>query len=343
MLMRTKSYFGKSLTMSLASLTSLLSVLLATTLLGTAVAQTFPTKPVTLMVPYPAGGLSDVIARKVNVPLGKALGQPVLVDNLGGASGSIAAQKILTAPSDGYMLFQGSPNELIFAPLAISSVKYKSEDFRQVHRIATAPMAIIARADLPANNADELVAYAIKAAKEGKSMSYGSVGIGSFYHLLGEQMSKVIGAPMLHVPYKGGADVFKDMLGGQVDIFMTPYGAPQVELVKQGKLKFIAALSPERGPLMPQLASTVESKTLKGFTTEIGTGYFVKRDTPEPIVQAIHKAIQATLSDADFKTGTASLGQVTSPLQSLEAASKAYTDEIAQYRAIAKSINLQPQ
>jgi len=306
-------------------------------------AQAFPTKPITLMVPYPVGGLSDVIARKVNVPLGKALGQPVIVDNLGGASGSIAAQKVLNAPSDGYMLFQGSPNELIFAPLAISSAKYKPEDFRQIHRIALAPMAIIARADLPANNADELAAYAIKAAKDGKSMTYGSVGIGSFYHLLGEQMSKFIGAPMLHVPYKGGADVLKDMIGGQVDIFITPYGAPQVELAKTGKVKFITATSLTRGPLMPQLATTTESKALKGFTAEIGTGYFVKRDTPEPVVQALHKALQAVLGDADYLASSAALGQVTSPLQSLEVANKAFVDETAQYRAIAKSINLQPQ
>jgi tripartite-type tricarboxylate transporter receptor subunit TctC len=315
----------------------------AASFLGNALAQSFPTKPVTLMVPYPAGGLSDVIARTVNAPLGKALGLPVLVDNLGGASGSIAAQKVLNAPSDGYLVFQGSPNELIFAPLAISSVKYQPEDFRQIHRVGMAPMAIMARADLPANNADELVAYAIKAAKEGKSMTYASVGIGSFYHLLGEQMSKVIGVPMLHVPYKGAADVVKDMLGGQVDIFMSPYGAPQVELAKTGKIKFIAALSPGRGPLMQQLPSTTESKLLKGFTAEIGTGYFVKRDTPEAVVQTLHKAIQTTMADTEFKARIVALGQDMSPLQSLDAASKAFTDETAQYRAIAKSINLQPQ
>ena len=321
----------------------LLVASLVSSLVGTVQAQTFPAKPVTLMVPYPPGGLSDVIARKVNAPLGKALGQPVIVENLGGASGSIAAQKVLNAPSDGYMLFQGSPNELIFAPLAISSAKYKSEDFRQIHRIAMAPMAILARADLPANNADELAAYAIKAAKDGKSMTYGSVGIGSFYHLLGEQMSKVIGAPMLHVPYKGGADVFKDMMGGQVDIFITPYGAPQIELAKSGKIKFIAATSSSRGPLMPQLASTAESKALKSFTAEIGTGYFVKRDTPEPIVQALHKALQAVLGDQEYITSAGALGQVTSSLQSLDVANKAFVDETAQYRAIAKAINLQPQ
>lgn len=307
-------------------------------------AQAFPVKPVTLLVPYPAGGLSDVIARTVNAPLGKALGQPVIVENLGGASGGIAAQKVLNAPSDGYMLFQGSPNELIFAPLALTAVKYKSEDFRQVHRIAMAPMAIMARAELPANNADELVAYAIKAAKEGKPMTYASVGVGSFYHLLGEQMSKMIGVPMLHVPYKGAADVVKDLLGNQVDIFITPYGAPQVGLVKDKKAKFIASTSPGAHPLLPQLPRTSDSTgALKNFTAEIGTGYFVKRDTPEPVVQTMHKALQAVLGDAEYLNRMGAMGQLASSLQTLEAANKAFVDETAQYRAIAKSINLQAQ
>ncbi len=320
-----------------------LAALATLSLAAPALAQTYPSKPVSLLVPYPAGGLSDVIARRVNTALGKALGQTVIVENLGGASGSIAAQRLLNAPSDGYILYQGSPNELIFAPLALSAVKYKSEDFRQVHRIAMAPMVIMARADLPANTADELAAYITKVAKEGKPLSYASVGIGSFYHLLGEQMSKTLGAPMLHVPYKGAADVVKDLVGAQVDIFMTPYGAPQAELAKQGKIKFIAALSPGRGPLMPQVPSTTESRALKGFTAEIGTGYFVKRDTPEPVVQALHKALQAVLGDSEVKAGMVALGQEISPLQSLEVAQKAFVDETAEYRAIAKSINLQPQ
>ncbi|HRH06185.1 MAG TPA: tripartite tricarboxylate transporter substrate binding protein [Burkholderiaceae bacterium] len=313
-------------------------------LASAAYAQSFPNKPVTLLVPYPAGGLSDVIARTVNAPLGKALGQPVIVENLGGASGGIAAQKVLNAPSDGYMLFQGSPNELILAPLALSSVKYKSEDFRQIHRIALAPMAIIARGDIPANNADELVAYAMKVAKEGKPMTYASVGVGSLYHLLGEQMSKMIGVPMLHIPYKGFADGLKDLMGNQVDIFITPYGAPQVALAKDKKIKFIAATSAGAHPLLPQLGRTSDSKSaLKNFTSEIGTGYFVKRDTPEPIVQAMHKGLQAVLGDAEYLSRMAALGQLASPLQTLDVANKAFVDETTQYRAIAKAINLQAQ
>ena len=310
------------------------------TLAGSALAQGFPTKPVTLMIPYPPGGLSDNIARRVNVPLGQALGQPAIVDNLGGASGSIAAQKVLNAPSDGYLVFQGSPNELILAPMAIPGIKYKPEDFRQVHRIALAPMAIFARPGLAAKNADELAAYAAKAAKDGKPMTYASVGVGSFYHLLGAKMSKELGVPMTHVPYKGGPDAQRDLFTDLVDIFITPYGPAQVELVKQGKMRAVAVLTPERQRLLPDVPSTTQSKALKHFTADIGTGYFVKRDMPEPVVQTLHKALQKTLGDTQLRAALFAMGQEASPLQTLAEADKAYKEEIAAYQAIAKSIGL---
>jgi tripartite-type tricarboxylate transporter receptor subunit TctC len=306
-------------------------------------AQGFPSKPVNLMVPYPAGGVSDVIARKVNQPLAKALGQPVIIENLGGAGGSIAAQKVLNAPADGYNLFQGSPNELILGPLALSAVKYKPEDFRMVQKIAVFPIAVMARKDLPASNADELAAYAIKMAKEGKPMTYASVGVGSFYHLLGEQMAQTLGAQMLHVPYKGGAPVFQDLLGGQVDIFISVYGAPHVEMDKQGKVKFIAALSPQRQPLIPHVATVDEGKALKGFHHSIGTGYYVPSGTPEPVVAALNKALAATLGDADVRSALQAQGADVAKPMALDEAAKAHLTEVAQFKAIAKSINLQPQ
>lgn len=308
-----------------------------------AVAQTFPAKPVNLMVPYPAGGVSDVIARKINNPLAKELGQPVIIENLGGAGGSIAAQKVLSAPADGYNLFQGSPNELILAPLAMSAVKYKPEDYRMVQKIAIFPIAIIARKDLPANNADELAAYATKMAKEGKPMTYASVGVGSFYHLLGEQMAKTLGTQMLHVPYKGGAPVVQDLLGGQVDIFISVYGAPHVDMAKQGKVKFIAALSAQRQPLIPEVATVDEGKALKGFHYSIGTGYYVPSSTPEAAVRVLNKALGATLGDADVRAALQAQGADVSKPLSLEEAAKSHTDEVAMFKAIAKSINLQAQ
>ncbi|BDU58852.1 MFS transporter [Limnohabitans sp. MORI2] len=319
--------------------TALAGLLLA----GSVAAQTYPSKPVTLMVPYPAGGLSDVIARTVNNTLSKNMGQPVIVENLGGASGSIAAQKVLNSPSDGQIIFQGSPNELILAPLAISAVKFKSEDFRLVQMIATAQIAFLARKDLPVSNVDEFLEYARKEAKEGRPITYASVGPGSFYHLLGEHLSKVTNIPMTHVPYKGAAPANQDLLGGQVDIFLAPFGKSYEELNKQGKLKVLAMLNHDRLESVKDYPAISESKSLKNFTFNIWTGYFVKKDTPEPIVQVIHKAITDSLNDPAVRGGLEANSQLVAKPLSLQAVGKAYSDGTAQFRAIAKSINLQPQ
>lgn len=312
-------------------------------LAASALAQSYPSKPVTLLVPYPAGGLSDVIARTVNTSLGKNLGQPVIVDNLGGASGSIAAQKVLNSPSDGQLIFQGSPNELILAPLAISAIKFKSEDFRLVQMIATAQIGFLARSDLPVNTVDEFVEYARKAAKDGKPVTFASVGPGSFYHLLGEHLSKVTNIPMIHVPYKGGAPAEQDLMARQVDIFLAPFGKKYIELHKTGKLKVLAMLNPTRLESVKDFPAITESKALKDFTFNIWTGYFVKKETPEPIVAALHKAISETLNDPTVHVNLEANSLLVPAPLTLGAVGKAYADGTGQFRAIAKSINLQPQ
>ena len=316
-------------------------VLLA--LAGAAWAQSFPTKPVTLMVPYPAGGVSDVIARTLNSTLAKHLGQPVLVENLGGASGGIAGQKVLNSPADGHMIFQGSPNELILAPLSNAAIKYKPEDFRLVQMITINPLVMLARKDLPVSNGDELVAYAKKVAAEGKSLTYASVGPGSLYHLLGEHMSQITGIPMTHVPYKGGAPAVQDLMGGQVDIFMTPYGKGQVQLVEEGKLKAPAVLSAARQDMFKKVPTLNESAALKGFIFDTWAGYFVHKDTPEPVVQALHKALSEVASDPSVKNALEAQAMIVPRPQSLSALSKLYADNTAKYQAIAKSMRLQPQ
>jgi len=156
-------------------------------------------------------------------------------------------------------------------------------------------------------------------------------------------MSKQLGVDMTHVPYKGGADAQRDLFTDLVDIFITPYGLAHVELIKQGKLKAVAVLTPERQRLLPDVPSTTESKSLKSYTAEIGTGYFVKRDTPEPAVQTLHKALQKTLGDTQLRAGLYAMGQEVSPPQTLAEADKAYKAEIANYQGIAKSIGLNPQ
>lgn len=317
------------------------ALLAGMTLAASAMAQAG--KPLTLMVPYPAGGVSDVIARIVSPVLSKHLERNVIVENLGGAGGAIAAQRVLNLPADGNIIYQGSPNELILTPMAVAAVKHKSEDFRPVQSITLNEMIVFARKDLPVGNGDELAAYAAKMAKEGRPLTYASVGPGSLYHVLGEQMSKVLNVPMTHVPYKGGAPATQDLMGGLVDIFITPYGKSYVELVNSGKIKAVAALSAERQAAFKSVPTLNESKALKGFTFDTWQTYFVRKDTPEPVVQALHKALSEVANDAGVRTTLEAQGMIVPKPQALDKVTRTYHDEIAQYRAIAKSINLQAQ
>lgn len=307
-------------------------------------ADPYPSKPVMLMVPYPAGGLSDVIARLVSTPLAKQLGQPALVENVGGVSGAIAAQKVLSSPADGYYLFQGSPNELILSPLANSAVKFKSEDFRLVQMIGVSPMVLIARKELPANTIDEFITLARSVAKD-KPLTYGSVGIGSFYHVLGEHLAQTIGASMTHVPYKGGAPLTQDLGGGQVDFAILPVAQQQLAMAEQGRLKIIGTIGNTRPdlPALKNVPTVNEGKLLKNFNFSIWTGYFVKKDTPEEVVQRLNKALNAVLSDTAVRAQLQAQNTLVAQSMTSAEAGKVYETETARFRAIAKSINLQPQ
>ncbi|MDB5732304.1 MAG: hypothetical protein JWQ03_2199 [Variovorax sp.] len=316
----------------------LAGLLLAT---GAALAENYPAKPVTLMVPYPAGGPSDATARIFTVPLGKELGQQVIVENLGGVSGAIAAQKVLAAPADGYYIFQGSANEVILSPLANSAVKLKTEEFRLVQPVADAVMVFVARKDLPANSVDELIALARKSAD--KPLTYGSVGVGSLYHLILEKVQQDAGIKLVHAPYKGNAPLLQDIGGGSVDFAVLVYSAGMGALAEQGRLKVIGQLGAQRSELLKNVPSVSEGKELKNFDYKIWSGFMVPKHTPENVVERLHKAIGATLKDPAVRSQLAAQTQVASAPMSLGEAAKFFEAETARYRAIAKSINLQPQ
>ena len=313
---------------------------------GVTSAQTFQSRPVTLLVPYPAGGLSDVMARVVGRPLSKELGQTVIIENVGGVAGALGAQKALNAPPDGHLIFQGSPNEVILAPLAIQAAKYRSEDFRMVQIIGVFPMGVVARKELPANNIDELAALAKKADAEGKPLTYASVGVGSYFHVLGENFAQQVGARMTHVPYRGGAALFQDLAGGQVDVSFIVVGSPQIGMVDQGRLKIIGTLAPAgkvETPFLKQYPSVNDSKSVKDFAYNMWTGYFVKKDTPEPVVQALNKAFAAAMSDPEVHSQLEQLGGTIPPMMSISEAAREYSAQTARFRAIAKSIKLEAQ
>jgi tripartite-type tricarboxylate transporter receptor subunit TctC len=225
----------------------------------------------------------------------------------------------------------------------MKAVKHKPDDFRLIQRMAMAPMAIVASKNFPGNTPQEMVAEIVKRSKSGKPVNYASVGIGSFYHLLGEEMAKKLGAEMLHVPYKGGGPITQDLLGGQIDLFITPYGAPHVAMAKEGKIKFIAALSPQAQRLIPDVPPVDMAKELKGFHYTIGSGYYVKKGTPEPVVEALHRALTKVMFDADFRNTMNAMGQeVGEPLR-IDQTGQVYADDIMLYQGIAKSINLEAQ
>jgi tripartite-type tricarboxylate transporter receptor subunit TctC len=318
------------------------TALLAGLLLAVAAAaQTYPAKPVNLMVPYPAGGPSDAIGRIFSTPLGKELGQTVLVENLGGVSGAIAAQKVLAAPADGYYIFQGSPNEVILSPLANASVRLKAEDFRLVAPIADAVMVVLTRKDLPVNNVDELIALARKSAD--KPLSYGSVGVGSLYHFIMENVQQVTGVKLTHVPYKGNAPLVQDIGGGQVDFAVLVYSAAMGAMADQGRLKVIGQLGAQRSELLKNVPAVSEGQALKNFNYKTWTGFMVPKNTPEPVVQRLHAAIGKTLKDPSVISQLMLQTQEPSAPMTLAEAAKVFEAETARYRALAKSINLQPQ
>ncbi len=306
-----------------------------------ALAQAWPLKPVNLMVPYPAGGPSDAIARIFNAQLGKELGQQVIVENLGGVSGAIAAQKVLASPADGYYVFQGSPNEVILSPLANAAVKLKAEDFRLVHPVADAVMVFVTRKELPVNSVDELIALARKSTD--KPLTYGSVGIGSLYHLILEQAQAQTGTKLAHVPYKGNAPLLQDIAGGQLDFAVLVYSAAMGALGEQGRLKVIGQLGAQRSELLKNVPAMSETKELKTFNYKIWTGFMVPKSTPDELVNRLHAAIGKTLQDPAVRAQLAAHTQVASAPVSLTEAARFYEAETARYRAIARQINLQPQ
>lgn len=302
-------------------------------------AADYPNRPVMMMVPYPAGGASDAIARLVAPPVSKTLGQPVLVENLGGVSGALGAQKVLAAKSDGYYLFQGSPNELILAPIANPAVKLKSEDFRLVQMIGMAPLVIVARSDLPANSADELAALA-RSRSASQPLTFGSVGVGSLYHVLGEHLALTLGATMVHVPYKGGAPLMQDIGGGQVDLAILPLSQQQTALAEQGRIKLLATLDPQRSqlPSLARVPSVNEGQQLKGFNFSTWTGYFVKRDTPEEVVLRLHAALNDAMQDPAVKRGLEFQNITVSAPMGAEEAEAMYRAETDRFREISSHV-----
>jgi tripartite-type tricarboxylate transporter receptor subunit TctC len=256
-------------------------------------AQNWPNGPVKLIVPFPAGGSVDMVARAVAKNLGDALGQPVLVDNRAGASGNIGAEIAAKAPADGQTLFVSSSGVL-----AANQFLYKRtgfdpfKDFTPVIRLVNQPNILLVHASVPAKNVQELVALAKK--QPGK-VTMGSAGIGTGQDIAARQFSTMAGVSMLHVPYKGGAPALNDLLGGQIQtMFETSPTALPYAKEKDGKLRALAITSAHRSPLLPNLPTVAESG-LAGYESITWIGVVAPAGTPKAIVDRVNAELNKAL------------------------------------------------
>jgi tripartite-type tricarboxylate transporter receptor subunit TctC len=267
-------------------------------------AQDYPVKPVRILVTFPPGGSSDVTARALSVPLQKNLGQPVVVENKGGAGGTIAASEIFRAAPDGYNLLMSNTTPISLAPFMLDPQPYDSlKGFTHVSLVATVPDVIMAHPSVPAKNLAELLAW-IKA--QDKKIFYGSGGIGSIGHILGETFKKQHGVNIEHVGYRGSAPMITDLIAGRMSFsFDTlPQNVPHI---KAEKLRPLAVTSRVRSHVAPDIPTVVEAG-MPFLLAENFIGVSAPAQLPPAVVSKLHAAIQASLDDQAFVARMRDLG-----------------------------------
>jgi tripartite-type tricarboxylate transporter receptor subunit TctC len=286
----------------------LLAALGAFTCCTVAMAQSWPQKPVRLVISFAPGGVHDTLARLIQPRLSESLGQPILIENRGGAGGNIAAEVVAKSAPDGYTFLVASEaiatNEALYGKLNYDPYK----DLAPVGKMADYPMAFVATAALPANSVRELVALA--KAKPG-AVSYGSAGIGASGHLAGELFASMAGVEMVHVPYKGGAPAAADLVAGRIQVMFLSISlsAPQV---KQGKLKALAIAGPKRAPQLPDVPSMAE-QGYPEFDALLFSSMLAPAGTPAPVIARMNAELVRTLRSPDVAGRLAEIGGVAAP------------------------------
>ena len=266
-------------------------------------AQTFPSKPITLIVPNPPGGVVDSSARLVGDPLTKMLGQAVVVENKGGASGNIAYQQVARAPKDGYTLLVSYSAYHVGNPAMFAKLPWDQKDLVPIALIAAATNVITAHPSIPANNLKDFIAH-IK--KQPGKINFASQGNGSLSHVGTALFEQTTQTEMTHVPYKGSGAAIQDVLAGQVQVFITT--PPSVMgHVQAGKLKAYAVTSKARHPMLPNVPTTEEAG-LPGFELEAWVGLFAPAGTPPAVITQLSEQVKKALELPETKQRAATLG-----------------------------------
>jgi tripartite-type tricarboxylate transporter receptor subunit TctC len=312
-----------------------LLVALAVAASGLAVAQDYPTKPIRFIVPYPPGGGTDVIARILQEPLAADLGQPIIIDNRGGAAGNVGTDLAAKAPADGYtILFTLSSHTI--NPKLYDKLPFDVErDFVPVSLATLVPQILVAHPSVPPNSVSELIALA--KANPGK-LNYASVGTGSPAHIAGELLKLRTGVDIVHVPYKGGGPAVIDTIGGQVQLAFVSMPAAW-QHVKAGKLKALAVTSATRSLTAPDVPTIAE--TVPGYVVDSWYGALAPAKTPPAAVAKLNAAFAKVLDNPQVKERLLAQGAEPAPSSPAEF-DRRIKDELAKWELVIKSAKIRP-
>jgi tripartite-type tricarboxylate transporter receptor subunit TctC len=303
-----------------------------------AAAQSWPTRPITMVVPLAAGGAGDVLARILASRLSELLGQQVIVENVGGAGGMMGASRVAKAAPDGYQFVVGgigthAANQTLYEKPLYNA----ATDFEPVALIVEQPIVLIARRDYPANNLQDFIVYA--KANQAK-MQYGSAGVGSAVHLACALLNAEIGVEITHVPYRGGNPAMQDLIAGRTD-YQCALPADAMPQIESKTVKAISILSLDRSPTLPTLASAHE-QGLTNFTAAVWSAFFFPKGTPAAIVRKLNEATVATVETPGVQTKLRDMGAtVVAPMRrSPEYLRHFVESEIAKWATVIKAAGI---
>jgi tripartite-type tricarboxylate transporter receptor subunit TctC len=269
-----------------------------------AAAQGYPSKPIRFVVPYPAGGPLDTVARLLGSKLAESMKQPVVVDNKPGAGGNIGAEFVARSAADGYTILMGAVATHAINPSLYASIPYDPvRDFIPVTQVASTPNVLVLNPSVPASSVQELIAYA--KANPGR-LNFGSGSTGSAGHLAGELFDTMAGVRMVHVPYKGAGPAMQDLIGGQIQLMFDNL-ASSLGQIKAGRVKALAVTTAKRTALAPELP-TISESGLPGFDVSTWFGIFVPAKTPQAIVERLHAEFTRALALPEVREAMLKLG-----------------------------------
>jgi tripartite-type tricarboxylate transporter receptor subunit TctC len=304
-------------------------------------AQSYPSRAITIKAAFPAGGPSDASIRAANPTLERNLRQTIVTENVAGAAGSISAMAVINAQPDGYTLLGTTGSDLVIAPFTILSAKYRPESFRLLGVVGSSDFILVSSAIYPFKTIDDVIDYATKPGN--KELTLGHWGKGSTAHIVGADFQSRTKTTFLEVPYKGVAPALSDITGQHLDLTFAPLGGSILELIKSGKVNAIAVASEKRNPALPDVPTINESPRLKNFEYSIWAALFAPPNTPDPIVTRLNEAMNEWMASPEYLARVNREGSRRMEPMSVAQADAFFRAEREKFNAIAGALKLATQ